>query len=68
VTLFPDWNLASHFVEEVFEEDHLVPRLLSFRCVDGHELPTRNRRERGDAFVFGRPNGIAVETGIVLVA
>ncbi len=53
-------NLASQFAGEVFEEDHLVLRLLSSRCVDGHK--------RGDAFVFGRPNGIAVETGILLIA
>jgi hypothetical protein len=26
------------------------------------------RAVAGDAFVFGRPNGIAVETGIVLIA
>ena len=58
--LLVDGNLASQFVGEVFEEDHLVLRLLSFRCVDGHQ--------RGDAFVFGRPSGIAVETGIVLIA
>ena len=30
------------------------------RCLDWHS--------RGDAFVFGRPNGIGVETGIVVIA
>ena len=25
-----------HFVEEVFEEDHVVLRLLRFRCLDWH--------------------------------
>jgi hypothetical protein len=28
-------NLASHFIKEVFEEDHLVLRLLSFRWSTG---------------------------------
>jgi len=32
--LFTGRNLAAHFVEEVFEEDHLVLCLLSFRCLD----------------------------------
>jgi hypothetical protein len=34
--LLADRNLASQFVEEVFEKDHLVLRLLSFCCLDGH--------------------------------
>jgi hypothetical protein len=29
-------NLAPQFVGEVFEEDHLILRLLSFRCLDWH--------------------------------
>jgi hypothetical protein len=34
--LFADRDLASDVVEKVFEEGHLVLRLLSVRCLDGH--------------------------------
>ena len=34
--LFADWDLAPQFFGEVFEEDHLALRLLSFRCLDWH--------------------------------
>jgi hypothetical protein len=34
--LLADRDLASQFVEEVFEEDHLVLRLLCFRSLDWH--------------------------------
>jgi hypothetical protein len=44
--LFADWNLASHFVKEVFEEGHLALRLLSLRCLEWHE--------RDDPFAVGR--------------
>jgi hypothetical protein len=45
--LLDDWNLASQFVGEVFEEDHVVLRLLRFRCLDWYC--------RGDAFTVCQP-------------
>jgi len=34
--LLADRNLASQLIGEVFEEDHVVLRLLSFGCLDRH--------------------------------
>jgi hypothetical protein len=45
--LFAHWHFSPQFVEEVFEEDQVVLRLLGFLAFGRHE--------RGDAFAV-RPN------------
>jgi hypothetical protein len=44
------WDLAPQFLREAFEEDHLVVRLLRFRCLDWHYC--------GDAFIVGRESEV----------
>jgi hypothetical protein len=53
--ILDDWNLASQFVGEVFEEGHLVLRLLRFRCLDWHYCH--------DALAVGREINVLIADG-----